>query len=311
VSKWFEYKLRWKTKQVPTYLRDSQETVDSLKAMGALPAHARLFTSDATDMYTNIEPTVGIAAVKAWLSEYESELPKVFPSRIVIEALELVMTRNTFQFHDTFWQHFIGTTMGTPCTCVYANVAYGYHERKHITSRLSKQVLPYLKRSIDTMRGIWCGTDKEWELFKASCDGFCKLKWFTSDRAPQLTFMDLTITIDPSSHNITTKTYQKPQNLHLCIPSTSAHPEACFQGTIMGNVIRYWKQNSSSQDFGKLLKQFAERLSRRGHAVKEVMYGIEKVTKYVDAPCFCTGNIIQRTQHFKPYEPSTMRRSQV
>jgi hypothetical protein len=43
-------------------------------------------------MYTNIEPAVGIAAVKAWLSDYEIELPKGFPSQIVIEALELVMT---------------------------------------------------------------------------------------------------------------------------------------------------------------------------------------------------------------------------
>jgi hypothetical protein len=60
--------------------------------MVALPAHARLFTSDSTVMYTNIEPAVGIAMVKAWLSDYESELPKGFPSWIIIEALELVMT---------------------------------------------------------------------------------------------------------------------------------------------------------------------------------------------------------------------------
>jgi hypothetical protein len=129
VSKWLDFQLRWITKKVHTYLRDSQEAVDSLRAMGALPTRARLFTSDATSMYTNIEPAVGIATVKAWLSDYESELPKGFPSQIVIEALKLVMTRNTFQFDDTFWQQFVGTDMGTPCACVYEPVAYGYHER--------------------------------------------------------------------------------------------------------------------------------------------------------------------------------------
>jgi hypothetical protein len=51
--------------------------------------------------------------------------------------------------------------MGTPCACVYAAVAYGYHERRNITPRLSKQVLPYLKRFIDDMLGIWCGTDDD------------------------------------------------------------------------------------------------------------------------------------------------------
>jgi hypothetical protein len=138
VSKWLDFQLRRITKQVPTYLPDSQEAVDPLRAMGALPTHARMFTSNATDMYTNIEPTVGIAAVKAWRSDYDTGLPKGFPSRIVLEALELVMTRNTFQFDDTFLQQCFGTAMGTPCACVYATVAYGYHEQRHVTSRLSK-----------------------------------------------------------------------------------------------------------------------------------------------------------------------------
>jgi hypothetical protein len=62
--------------QVPTYLRDSQEAVDSFRVMDPLPENARLFTSDATAMYTNIGPTVGIAMAKAWLSEFESDLPK-------------------------------------------------------------------------------------------------------------------------------------------------------------------------------------------------------------------------------------------
>jgi hypothetical protein len=186
------------------------------------------------------------------------------------------MTWNTFQFDDTFWQQFVGTAMGTPCACVCATVAYGYHERRNITSRLRKQVLPYLKRFIDDMLGIWCGTDDKWEIFKASLDGFEKLKWITSDRASQVTFLDLTITIDPSSRHITTQIYQQPQNLHLYTPSTSAHPEACFQGTLTGNIIRYWKQNSSPKKIGALLKQFADRLSCRGHGVKAVVHGIEK-----------------------------------
>jgi hypothetical protein len=68
----------------------------------------------------------------------------------------------------------------------------------------------------------------------------------------------------------------------LYIPATSTHPEACFQGTVIGNVIRYWKQNTSIKDFGQLLTQFAEHLCRRGHETRKVTEGIEKATKYID-----------------------------
>jgi hypothetical protein len=66
-------------------------------------------------MYTNIEPAKGIATVQQWLIDFDSELPEKFPSTIFIKALEMVMTHNTFQFDDTYWQPFVGTAMGTPC----------------------------------------------------------------------------------------------------------------------------------------------------------------------------------------------------
>jgi hypothetical protein len=148
--------------------------------------------------------------------------------------------------------------------------------------RVSKQDLPYLKRFIDDMIGICCGSDEESGLFKATFDGFGKLKWISSDRASQVILFDLTISIGPMSRNINTKTYQKSQNLHLYIPAASAHPGSCFQGTTMGNVIRYGKQNSSPEDFGMLLKQFVDRLSCRGRVMKNVVGGIDTATKYMD-----------------------------
>jgi hypothetical protein len=60
------------------------------------------------------------------------------------------------------------------------------------------------------------------------------------------------------------------------------HCRVASKVIVMGNIIRYWNQNFSPGDFGMLLKQFADRLSRRGHAVKKVIDGIETATKYVD-----------------------------
>jgi hypothetical protein len=46
-----------------------------------------MFTADATAMYTNIEPAIGIAAVHQWLIDFASKLPEKFPSAIIISAL--------------------------------------------------------------------------------------------------------------------------------------------------------------------------------------------------------------------------------
>jgi hypothetical protein len=289
-SKWLDYQLRKIANAVPTYLRDSQEAVTSLKEMGSLPPNARLFTTDTTAVYMNIEPAIGIASVQQWLIDFDSELPGKVPSTIVIKALEMVMTRNTFQFDDTYWQQFVGTAMGTPCACVYATVAYGYHERTSIIAKQTKEAMPYLKRFIDDMLGVWCGSNAEWVIFKASLNGFGKLKWICSEPMTSVTFLDLTIIIDANSIEIHTKIYQKPKNLHLYIPATSAHPEACFQGAVMGNVIRYWKQNTSIKDFGQLLAQFVERLCCRGPETRKVTEGIEKATKYIDEGLLSTWN---------------------
>jgi hypothetical protein len=44
------------------------------------------------------------------------------------------------------------------------------------------------------------------------------------------------------------KTYEKPTNLFLYIPPTSAHSPGVLKRIIFGNVHRYWYQNSNIDD---------------------------------------------------------------
>jgi hypothetical protein len=79
ISKWINHHLKRIIKSSPAFLRDSQQVVQELKAMGPLPPRTRLFTSDANAMYTNIEPNVGIAAIKK-LIETTNELKEKIPA---------------------------------------------------------------------------------------------------------------------------------------------------------------------------------------------------------------------------------------
>jgi hypothetical protein len=183
--------------------------------MGPLQPHARLFTSDATAMYTNIEPIVGINAIREWIAT-TTNLPDNFPTNLILEALDIIMNRNVFQFDDTYWRQFVGTAMGTPCACSYATLSYARYELYKVLPLFIGSI-GYLKRFIDDMLGIWVGTEEnEWVRFKNSFNGFGKLNWITSKRSTEVIFLDLRIMINLQGY-IETTTYQKPMNLHLYI----------------------------------------------------------------------------------------------
>ena len=58
-------------------------------------------------------------------------------------------------------------------------------------------------------------------------------------------------------------------NLYLYIPPTSAHPTSCFKGLIVGNFLRFRKQNND-ENFCSLIASFAKHLLARGHTIKAI-----------------------------------------
>ena len=219
-------------------------------------------------MYTNIDPAHGMKAFQQWFDEYPGEIPPNFPKALFLEMLETVMTTNVFEFGDTDWLQLKGTAMGTSCACLYATLYYALHERRLLLTKYSSSLI-YYQRFIDDILGIWNGTDAEWTRFQNDMNQFGRLRWTTSKLAIEAIFLDLRITINKSSH-IETSTYQKPMNLFLYIPPTSAHPPGVLKSTIYGNLRRFWLQNSKLSDYTRVTQQFASHLIARGHSSQNI-----------------------------------------
>jgi hypothetical protein len=262
-SKWLDYRMKELLPLSKSHLRDSYQVLKELKAVGRLPASAKLFTSDAVSMYTNIDPDHGLSAFNQWFDEYPDEIPSKFPKALFLQVLETVMTTNVFEFGDTNWLQLKGTAMGTSCACLYATLYYALHERRQLLAKYSTSLI-YYRRFIDDILGIWSGSETDWVQFQIDMNQFGRLRWTTSELSTEAIFLDLRVKISASQH-LETVTYQKPMNLFLYIPPSSAHPPGVLKSTIYGNLRRFWLQNTKLNDYIKVTQQFASHLIARGH----------------------------------------------
>jgi hypothetical protein len=86
---------------IPSYLKNSSDLIKALKVLH-LPPNAKLFTADATSMYTNINTTLGLQAINNLIDIYHEETSGSFPKEFFLTTLEVIMNNNIFSFGNTF-----------------------------------------------------------------------------------------------------------------------------------------------------------------------------------------------------------------
>ena len=270
-SQWLDYYLQQLKPFVATYVKDTKQILDEVRQIDDLPPNAFLFTADADAMYNNIDTEHAIEVIEAWLDELSThpDFPIDFPLQAVKDAMKMIMRNNLFEFGDLFILQLLGTAMGTSAAVMWATLYYGYHETKKLLP--TYQLCLYrgrLRRFIDDMLGIWicneCGHWKNchhWRSFKNDLK-FGVLTWTVNEPGKHCVFLDLNIRIE--GQRITTSTYQKPMNLYLYLPSSSAHSDGMIKGVIHGRLRAYKEQNTYYADYLKFARLLYKRLIARG-----------------------------------------------
>ncbi len=278
-STWLDFQMKKLLHLIPSYIKNSTDLIKDLQTIN-LPAGAKLFTADATSMYTNIDTTTGLQTFRHLFHTYNDSIPITFPKDLFLTTLEIIMSNNIFSFSDTFWLQLQGTAMGTPAAPLYSIITYGYHENTQVLNKFQSNLI-YYKRYIDDIFGVWVDSpNTSWSEFEQALNKFGQLRWNIEKPTTSTTFLDLQISI--SKNKIQTRTYQKPLNLYLYIPPTSAHPSSCFKGLITGEILRYWLQNTQQEDFINITQQFIQRLLQRGHTLEEIIPTIRSAAASID-----------------------------
>ena len=221
-------------------------------------------------MYTNIDPVEGIETMEKYLKYFATEILEK-ERNIILGLLRLVMSNCIFKFGNTFWHQLIGTAMGTPVACIYATLFFAYYERTILLRKYKKNLLLYV-RQIDDIFGVWIDDPEKpdaWEYFKRDLNSACKLDWSTTSLRTSVDFLDITISLSQSG-TLSTRTYQKSENLFLYIPPHSSHPPGLMKSLIFGLLLTYYLQNTLATDFYRMTHLLFTRLQARGHLPENI-----------------------------------------
>jgi len=214
-------------------------------------------------MYTNI-PTDGAL-------ESMPELPTH-----LLEALELIMNNNIFQFSDTYWHQLSGMAMGTPPACMWATLFFNHH-KEHCRTTYSQYLLDWA-RYIDDSIGIWnwTGTAECIQAFKDFSEALQghHLRWEVNLPTHTVNYLDITLSIKDGK--ISSTLFEKNLHLYLYLPRSSAHPPGTLKGLIAGSLLCILQLTSNPHVRKCHVQNFYLRLRARGYARAQLLPLFEK-----------------------------------
>ncbi|GAA6088093.1 uncharacterized protein LOC105009030 isoform X1 [Tachysurus ichikawai] len=217
------------------YIRDTYDFIDKVKS-ARLEPRSLLFIIDINDLYTNIDTAMGLKVVKQWLVRYPDEGR---PDDIIMDLLELNLTKNDFEFNGEFHLQVKGTAMGKKFAPAYANI-YMAHWGQTALAKCSK--LPtYYFRYLDDICGVWDHMQEQFLEFVAILNNHrdtIKLK-HTLHRS-QVDFLDTTTYKGKDFNNtgkLDIKVFFKETDSHALLHGDSYHPKHTFRGIIKAQTL--------------------------------------------------------------------------
>ncbi|XP_047665380.1 uncharacterized protein LOC113642064 isoform X1 [Tachysurus fulvidraco] len=132
-----------------SYLKDAYDFIEKIRDK-SFPGHAFLFTADIESLYTNIDTRLGLEAVRECFNRHPDPCR---PDDLILQLLEINLTRNDFEFDKQCYLQIQGTAMGKMFAPSYANIYMAYWERT-LQSKFTERPALYF-RYLDDLFGVW------------------------------------------------------------------------------------------------------------------------------------------------------------
>ena len=123
VSEFLDHQLQAIMKQGNLYIKDADDFLEKLRAIGEIPKGAILVTADVVGLYPSIPHDESLKVLR---NQYDKFIDKTVPTEEIIKMAEFVLKKNLFELNSKFYKQISGTGIGIkfapPYACIFINL---------------------------------------------------------------------------------------------------------------------------------------------------------------------------------------------
>ncbi len=299
ISQFIDYYLQPQVPKIDSYIRDSGHLISMLEQL-KLPKNCTLATIDVKALYLNIPHKEGIKAVmdRLYYNNPNSEGIPIPPSTMT-DLLNIVLTKNYFQFADHMYHQIQGTAMGTKMAPAYANTFMAELEKNLLQNYTMKPIL--WKRYIDDILCIWPGPPSEVQTFMNYLNSIHDTIKFTYECSKTtVDFLDITIYKGNRfelQQMLDFKPFFKKTNKFQYLEYSSSHPKQTFKSLIKGELTRLLRACSDEISYEEVNIKLYKAFRDRGYPAW-LINKVQLTVPYTNRP----NTLVQNTTKNKQYE---------
>ena len=192
ISQMIDRHLRPFVPKIKSYIQDTGEFIRFIESL-KLPSNCTVATIDVKSQYLSIPHVEGVLAFLNKLYYNNREFNEIeIPPEAMKDFLNIVLTKNYFNFAGKMFHQIQGTAMGTKMAPAYANIFMGDLEEKLIENYHTTLIV--WKRYIGDVFCIWPGQPQDFENFVAYLNTkHHSIKFTYECSASSVDFLDLTV----------------------------------------------------------------------------------------------------------------------
>ncbi len=270
ISEFIDIHLQPLVSTVDSYIKDSGHIIRILEET-KIPTDCTLATIDVKALYLNIPHKEGVQAVINKLYRNNpngTEVP--IPQGTMTDLLNIVLTKNYFQFSEQMYHQIQGTAMGTKMAPAYANLFMADLEEKLLRNYHTKPII--WKRYIDDVFCVWPGNSESLKQFIDYLNGTHPTIKFTYEHSDKsIDFLDLTLYRGErysSTNYLDIKPFFKKTNKFQYLEYSSAHPRKTFGSLIKGELTRLLRACSNENTYIEVADKMTKAFRERGYPKK-------------------------------------------